>query len=73
MKILYECGICDCLHPWDFQGDCRDNNNRYADAEDYAERHNISEYDIDVLEWEERLEADQREELLSPNHYLPQN
>lgn len=55
---LYECGICDCLHPWDWNGDCRDDANRYADAGDYAERNGVSEYDIDVLPMEDRLEAD---------------
>lgn len=26
----YECGICECLHPRNWDGDCRDNANRFA-------------------------------------------
>jgi hypothetical protein len=29
MFYFYECGICDCLHPAKFEGDCRDDNNRF--------------------------------------------
>jgi hypothetical protein len=32
MKIMwyfYECGICDQLHPSKFEGDCRDDHNRF--------------------------------------------
>lgn len=57
---LYECGICDHVHRWEFDGDCREDAERYAGYEDYAERNNVSEDDIEVLTWEERLEADGR-------------
>jgi hypothetical protein len=26
---FYECGICDCLHPCGYQGDCRDDLHRH--------------------------------------------
>ncbi len=26
---LTDCGCCGCLHPKDFAGDCRDDNNRF--------------------------------------------
>lgn len=26
----YECGICECLHPLQWDGDCRDDANRFA-------------------------------------------
>ena len=26
----YECGICGHLHPWSFNGDCRDDANRFT-------------------------------------------
>ncbi len=26
----YECGICEHLHLWDWDGDCRDDANRFA-------------------------------------------
>lgn len=29
-RYYYECGICDCLHPCGFTGDCRDDGNRFA-------------------------------------------
>jgi hypothetical protein len=55
---LYECGICDCLHPWEFDGDCREDSERYASPEDYAQRHGIKTETIDVLSREERQKAD---------------
>ncbi|KKL83487.1 hypothetical protein LCGC14_1974160 [marine sediment metagenome] len=39
-NLLEECGCCGCLHPKDWYGDCRDDDNRYGDIEDYIERHN---------------------------------
>ena len=51
----YECGICECIHPWDFHGDCRDDNNRFAQDE-LDERHDP--YGWELLSWEERLLAD---------------
>ena len=39
---LVECGCCSCYHPNTFWGDCRDDANRYASPEDYAERHRMS-------------------------------
>jgi len=57
-SVLYECGICGCLHPWEFDGDCRDDANRYGDSLDYAARHGVSDYDIDVLAWDERRKVD---------------
>ena len=30
---LYECGICECYHQWGFDGDCRDDANRFANEE----------------------------------------
>ena len=62
--VLYECGICDCLHPWNFTGDCRDDANRYADAEDYAERNHLSVFAITVFSWEDRLYHDEMAALV---------
>lgn len=28
--VFYRCGICECLHPWNWSGDCRDDANRFA-------------------------------------------
>jgi epoxyqueuosine reductase QueG len=56
--LIYECGICGSWHPWDWDGDCREDANRYANYEDYAERNTISEDDVEERTWEERCEAD---------------
>ena len=32
---LYECGICGEIHLWEWDGDCREDANRYEDEEDY--------------------------------------
>jgi len=47
---FYECGICDCIHPWEFSGDCREDAQRYALDE--------LEDDDELLSWEDRLAAD---------------
>ena len=26
---FYDCGICECYHPADWDGDCRDDENRF--------------------------------------------
>ena len=28
--IYYRCGICECLHPAGWNGDCREDANRFA-------------------------------------------
>ena len=56
--ILYECGICECLHPWDWIGDCRDDNHRFPSTEFYASKFNRDEDHIEVRSWDERLAAD---------------
>lgn len=28
MSRFYECDICGAIHPWEFNGDCRDDANR---------------------------------------------
>jgi len=33
MVYFYECGICECLHPARFDGDCRNDANRFAAGE----------------------------------------
>lgn len=49
---FYECGICGSNHPWDWNGDCRDDANRIADVP----------YDAELYTWEDRVEADERGE-----------
>ncbi len=68
MIRLYECDICGCVHPWDWNGDCRDDANRYADAEDYAERNHVSVYDIEVETMDARVAADMGPEFTQATH-----
>lgn len=58
---LYECGCCDSLHPWTFNGDSREDSNRYANVSDYAERNKIEESKINVLSADDRASADSGE------------
>lgn len=46
--VLYACGICECYHPWEFNGDCRDNANRYGSPEAYAVTKHLSVNQVDV-------------------------
>lgn len=55
--ILFECGICDCYHPWEFTGDCRDDDNRTF-PDDYAIKMGVSEGDIVVRSMDDRIAAD---------------
>jgi hypothetical protein len=45
---LRECDICGNLHPIRFEGDCRDNDHRYASVEDYAVRNHVLTTDVTV-------------------------
>jgi hypothetical protein len=56
--VLYDCGICGSLHPWSFEGDCRDDSQRFQSEEDYADKFEISVDRIVVRSWEERQGAD---------------
>ena len=48
--MFYECGICDSIHPWDWNGDCRDDANRLT-LEDIP-------VDAPLMSWEDRVNAD---------------
>lgn len=61
VRILYECGICSCYHPWGFDGDCRDDNNRYGAPEDYEAKYSLGIGTCQVRSWEERVQADAEE------------
>ena len=65
--VLFECGICDSLHPWGWSGDCRDDKNRFASVEDYIEREGephqvgmeaLTTDDIEIRSMCDRLAAD---------------
>jgi hypothetical protein len=56
--IVYECGICNSIHPWEWNGDCRDNNSRYGSVEEYAEAFGVPDYKVIVRSMEDRIQAD---------------
>lgn len=37
----YECGICSCMHPTQWDGDCREDENRFA-ADELDEKHGVN-------------------------------
>lgn len=48
---FYECGICNCYHPAEWDGDCRDDDNRYAmDELDEIYGHYWTEVDMPGVE-----------------------
>ena len=55
---FFECGICSCVHPWDFHGDCREDKNRYDTIEEYGERHKRTDFDFELRSMCARLKAD---------------
>lgn len=60
--VLYECGCCGCYHPWSWDGDCRDDANRYAGPDEYAEIFHTPEEDIQIRTMCERTECEGCEE-----------
>jgi hypothetical protein len=59
---IYECGICDCYHPWDWDGDCRDDANRFPGPEEYAAKVGVEVDEVEVFTMEERVAVDAGEE-----------
>jgi 23S rRNA pseudouridine2605 synthase len=45
--IIYKCS-CGKYHPWSFDGDCRDDANRYSSPEEYADENDLDPDDIEV-------------------------
>ena len=58
-RIIYECGICGAYHPWNWDGDCRDDAHRFAGPEEYAQIKHLSLMSIEIRSMEERIEADE--------------
>jgi hypothetical protein len=57
--IFYRCGICECLHPWHWNGDCRDDANRFAADEIDAK---YGGFNWEERSMQDRVEADAKEE-----------
>jgi hypothetical protein len=53
--IYYDCGICGHFHPWNWNGDCRDDANRLT-YNDLDELHGGNGYVIRTMA--ERVAAD---------------
>lgn len=53
--VYYDCEICGHYHPWEWNGDCRDNANRFTCNEIDA-KHRREGYEIRTMD--ERVEAD---------------
>ncbi len=54
--IIYECGICGEYHPWEFNGDCRDDANRIHP--DHIEAMEYLEENLEIRTMDERVAAD---------------
>jgi len=59
MPHLYECGICDGYHPWTWNGDCRDDANRFGAPEDYEDARGMERGTAVVVGMSERVAADE--------------
>jgi hypothetical protein len=51
---LYECGSCGAFHPWDFDGDCRDDDNCFAAPEEYARKLGTQLANVPIYTMEQR-------------------
>lgn len=58
VKVLYECSGCGCYHLWEWDGDCREDANRFGSPEEYAELLGIDSCAVEVRSMEEREAAD---------------
>lgn len=54
--VYYSCEICGALHPWKWNGDCRDDGNRFA-CETLDALHGNNGWTERSMD--ERVEADQ--------------
>ena len=50
---FYECGCCGCWHPANWDGDCRDDANRFA-ADELDEMYGSFDWEaVDMPTWED--------------------
>lgn len=54
---LFDCGMCGGLHLPTFEGDCRDNKNRFNDEEDFCKKKKLlcTEVKFVIDSWAERV------------------
>lgn len=55
---FYDCEICGHIHPWEFNGDCRDDSMRFTINEIEA-THRKTGFELATMD--ERVHADERE------------
>lgn len=55
MPVYYECEICGHCHPWSWNGDCRDDANRFT-GDQLDEKHGQDGYELRSMD--ERVAAD---------------
>lgn len=60
----YDCEICGGIHPWEFNGDCRDDANRFT-AEALDTKH--GQHDYELLPMDERVAADNPTKVAADN------
>jgi hypothetical protein len=60
LAILYDCDICGGLHRWEWDGDCREDANRFSSVEDFMARTgaHAAGIGIEVRDMEDRVTAD---------------
>lgn len=58
--VYYQCGICGCLHPWEWNGDCRENANRFT-LDQLEDMYGDDYWHLDIRSMEERIIADNEE------------
>jgi len=51
--VLYQCGLCTALHPWEGSKLCSDPTARYSDVNDYCRRTHVDARDVVVKTWKE--------------------
>ena len=56
---LYECDICGCYHRWLFNGDCRNDSERFESIDAFADELNITAWDVELMSMDDRVLADQ--------------
>lgn len=56
--IIYECDICGGYHPWNWDGDCREDAHRWNSPEEYADAKGVMSVTVEVRTMDERVEAD---------------
>lgn len=55
---IYACDVCNGFHPWNWDGDCRDDANRFDSPENFANSIGIDPLDVVEMLMDDHLLAD---------------